>query len=71
LPSHPLNDETPDEHRGLGLSAAYLEDVLMSHRAEGSRTSIDLGERAPLAILPTPLESIGHGAGHLAGVREP
>jgi 1-aminocyclopropane-1-carboxylate deaminase/D-cysteine desulfhydrase-like pyridoxal-dependent ACC family enzyme len=41
----------------------------MSHRPEGSRTSIDLGERAPLAALPTPLESLGPGDGDLAGVR--
>jgi D-cysteine desulfhydrase family pyridoxal phosphate-dependent enzyme len=41
----------------------------MSHRPEGSRTSIDLGERAPLAVLPTPLESLGPGDGDLAGVR--
>jgi D-cysteine desulfhydrase family pyridoxal phosphate-dependent enzyme len=41
----------------------------MSHRPEGSRTSIDVGERAPLAILPTPLESLGDGDGDPAGVR--
>jgi L-cysteate sulfo-lyase len=41
----------------------------MSHRPEGSRTRIDLGERVTLATLPTPLESLGDGNGDLAGVR--